>query len=82
MAETFIDEKGYRRFSDSGKLVSRWVAEKELGRKLKPWEKIHHDSRDKLDNDPENLVVCRNQDEHEEIHEDDGDDYWNDEDEI
>ena len=53
-----------------------------MGRKLKPWEKIHHDSRDKLDNDPENLVVCRNQDEHEEIHEDDGDDYWNDEDEI
>lgn len=49
MAKTYIDENGYRRFSDSGKLVSRWVAEKKLGRELDDEEVVHHKNRDKLD---------------------------------
>lgn len=28
MAETYIDESGYLRFSDSGKSVHRWMAQK------------------------------------------------------
>lgn len=73
MAETYIDKRGYRRFSDSDMLVHRWVAEKKLGRKLDPGEVVHHENRDKLDNDPKNLTVFENQDEHEAEHEAAGD---------
>lgn len=55
MARTYIDENGYRRFSDSDKLVSRWVVEKKLGRKLDPDEEVHHRNRNKLDNRPSNV---------------------------
>jgi hypothetical protein len=79
MAKTFIDNNGYRRFSDSDKLVSRWAAEGKLGRELDNEEVVHHINRDKLDNDSYNLWVCEDQDEHESFHEEDGDDYWNDE---
>lgn len=48
MAQTYIDERGYIRFSDSGRLVHRWVAEKTLGRKLNPEEVVHHVDRNKL----------------------------------
>lgn len=71
--KTYIDSKGYRRFKDSGKLLHRWVAEKKLGRKLKKGEVVHHENRDKLDNDPSNLWVFKNQAEHYRIHEEDGD---------
>ena len=65
---TFIDEYGYRRFKDSGKLVHRWVAEKKIGRKLRREEVVHHIDKNKLNNSPENLHVCKNQFEHERIH--------------
>jgi hypothetical protein len=68
---TYIDENGYRRFSDSDDLVHRWVASKKLGRKLGRREVVHHIDHDKLSNSPENLYVCRNQREHERIHEND-----------
>lgn len=58
----YIDQKGYYRFCDSHKLVHRWAAEKKLGRKLKDGEVVHHINRDKLDNRPDNLYVCRSQD--------------------
>ena len=67
--KTYVDENGYRRFTDSDMPVHRWVAEQKLGRKLKPWEVVHHKDRDKLNNDPDNLWVFRNQEEHDEAHE-------------
>ncbi|MDR1838223.1 MAG: HNH endonuclease [Treponema sp.] len=66
--KTYIDENGYRRFSDSNKLVHRYVAEKKIGRKLRQEEIVHHINRNKLDNSPENLEVFANQAEHEKHH--------------
>jgi len=73
MAKTYIDQYGYRRFADSGILVSRWVAAKILGRFLYPREVVHHRNRNKLDNRPSNLEVFRNQANHERCHRSDGD---------
>jgi hypothetical protein len=66
--KTYIDENGYRRFSDSNKLVHRYVVEKKIGRKLRQEEIVHHINRNKLDNSPENLEVFANQEEHEKHH--------------
>jgi len=66
--KTYIDENGYRRFIDSNKPVHRWVARKNIGRKLYYGEVVHHRNGNKLDNRPENLLVCKNQAEHEAIH--------------
>lgn len=66
--KTYTDEKGYKRFTDSNKLVHRWVVEKKLGRKLKPGEIVHHKNRKKGDNRPQNLWVFHNQEEHDKIH--------------
>jgi hypothetical protein len=68
--KTYIDENGYRRFSDSNKLVHRYVVEKNIGRKLRQGEIVHHKNRNKLDNSPENLEVFANQAEHEKYHKD------------
>ena len=35
----------------------RWVAEQKLGRPLSSDEVVHHVDHDKLNNDPDNLVV-------------------------
>jgi hypothetical protein len=68
--KTYIDKNGYRRFSDSNKLVHRYVVEKKIGRKLRQEEIVHHKNRNKLDNSPENLEVFANQEEHEKHHRD------------
>lgn len=75
MSKTYINEDGYQCFQDSGILVHRWVAEKKIGRRLRPGEVVHHKDRDKLNNSPDNLYVFRNQQEHHEAHLMDADEY-------
>jgi hypothetical protein len=70
--KTYIDQNGYRRFTDSDKLVHRYVVEKELGRKLYPGEVVHHKNRNKLDNSPGNLQVFASQEEHDKEHRESG----------
>ena len=68
MARWFISKKGYRKFSDSGKSVHRWSAEKKMGRPLRNREIVHHINRDKLDNRPTNLWVFETQKKHHSTH--------------
>jgi hypothetical protein len=63
-SRTFVGKGGYRRFKGSGKLVHRWVAEKELKRKLKRREVVHHIDGNPLNNSPNNLKVYKNQSQH------------------
>lgn len=57
MASTYIDSKGYRRFSDSGIAVHRWSASKKVGGTLYPNQRVHHKNRNKSDNRPSNLWI-------------------------
>lgn len=75
MARTYIDSNGYRRFANSGKQVSRWMAGKNLGRPLKAGEVVHHKDRNKQNNKPDNLHVFKNQAEHDKIHRQDAKKY-------
>lgn len=65
---TYIDIKGYRRFSNSHKLVSRWLMEKKIGRRLKKDEVVHHINGNKLDNNISNLFIFKNQADHHRFH--------------
>jgi len=67
-SSTFVDKKGYKRVKGSKKLVHRWVAEKKLGRELKPGEVVHHKNRNKQDNSFNNLHVFSSQKAHSEAH--------------
>lgn len=55
--KTYVDDNGYLRFSDSGKLVHRWVAERKYGCKIPKHYVVHHVDGNKLNNNPDNLVV-------------------------
>jgi len=66
--KTYIDDNGYYRFSDTNKLVHRWVVEKNIGRKLKLDEVVHHIDGNKLNNNFSNLEIFSSQDEHHSLH--------------
>ena len=51
-----------------GRHTHKVVAEKILGRPLKPGEVVHHINKDKRDNRPENLMIFASQSEHAKWH--------------
>lgn len=55
----WIDPRGYRQTRVNGKAVRehRVIMERHLGRKLEPWEHVHHKDGNKLNNEIENLAV-------------------------
>ncbi|GAB6391024.1 MAG: HNH endonuclease [Treponematales bacterium] len=68
LKKTYVDNAGYLRFSDTNKLVHRWVVEKAIGRHLLPNEVVHHRDGNKLNNSPNNLEVFSSQNEHHALH--------------
>jgi hypothetical protein len=65
---TYRDRKGYRRFSNSNKLLHRYRAEKKLGRKLEKVQVVQFKNGDKLGNSYTNLCFFSNQEELYRIH--------------
>ena len=72
--KTYVDGRGYMRFIDSDRLVSRWVARKEIyvnNRRKYPLKFesyiVHHKDGDKLNNDVDNLEILKRA-EHENNH--------------
>ena len=57
MALTYRGSDGRRRFSDSGKLVSRWIGEKKMGRELGDTEECHHKDGNKFNDSWNNIKV-------------------------
>jgi len=68
LSKFFKDRKGYKRFSDSGIPVHRYVAAKKLGRNLKKREEVHHKNRNKTDNRRANLWVFPSHKKHDSAH--------------
>ena len=68
LKKTYKDDNGYLRFIDTHKLVHRWVVEKNIGRKLKSNEVIHHIDGNKLNNNFSNLEIFSSQNEHHSLH--------------
>jgi len=55
MSKIYIDENGYKRYKDSGKLVHRHVAEMMVGGKIREEDVVHHKDGNKLNNKRSNL---------------------------
>lgn len=67
VAKGSIHSDGYKVLPD-GKFEHRMVAEKALGKPLPAGAVVHHINGDRLDNRPENLVICPDQAYHRLIH--------------
>ena len=57
MENKYKDQKGYPHWKDSRMLVHRTVASNMLGRKLFPWEVVHHIDENKMNFRKTNLRV-------------------------
>ena len=66
MAGTYINKRGYRCFSDSGKYVHLWVAKKKFGSIPKGCV-VHHKDGNRLNNAPANLTLMTKQ-QHDHFH--------------
>lgn len=55
----YVDDDGFRRYSDSDKLFHYWMEEKKLGRRLRDGERVVHRNKNKLDNRKSNLKIIR-----------------------
>jgi len=72
MGKTYIDKRGYLRFTDTNELVHRWVAYNQIYRKgwqFTPFSSlvVHHKDKNKLNNDVPNLEVTSKR-KHRKIH--------------
>lgn len=63
----YTDRKGYKRFSDSKKLVHRWAAEKKVDGKIYRGRVVHHKDGDKSNFNPSNLQIMSRSD-HSRLH--------------
>lgn len=63
-SQTYVDENGNNVTCD----VHRHNAEEKIGRKLEPYEIVHHIDEDKYNNDPSNLLVFRSFGDHARYH--------------
>jgi len=57
MAKTYIDKKGYKRYSNSGKSVHRYVASRKVGGKIGKGRVVHHRDGNKRNNSRSNLQI-------------------------
>lgn len=65
----FVQAGYYRQYVDGKRVwTHRYEAEKKIGRKLKLSEPVHHIDGDKLNNNHENLHVCKDKSDHGRVH--------------
>lgn len=65
----FVQAGYYRQYVDGKRVwTHRHEAEKKIGRKLNPSEPVHHIDGDKLNNNHENLYVCKDKSDHGRVH--------------
>jgi len=62
----YIDQNGYLRNAETNELIHRSIAREKYGY-LSPEDQVHHIDRNKLNNDPDNLMIL-SKTEHEIIH--------------
>ncbi|MFC1899626.1 HNH endonuclease [Chloroflexota bacterium] len=67
MGKTYLDRRGYPRYSDTGELVHIKVVEKRIGRRLRRNEVVHHKDENKTNFKSTNLVVMKRR-EHLKLH--------------